>query len=171
MDVGTITFSFDVDHKRLMRAVISEDEIGTLMRCHLEAERCARHVLSKLSGGRYNKKNYRFMGSVIEGLNLLGVHENFIVPLKLINDHRNSMSHDRKEDITEKDVTDLKSAVKRLYPKFEESYEVHLEKADKSGFNIIEYKSSSNQKKYAILSIIIIGLLASLPEIANRKLT
>lgn len=124
----TITSSHSPDTKRIVAALFAEDDIGSVIRCHFEAERSVDHVLSVLSKGKYNsdKTSMRFLSQKLDVLRLFGIHDNFLAPVKLLNSHRNDFAHHGKEHLTASDLDSMKKLVQIAIPKYTDEFRISI---------------------------------------------
>lgn len=164
MDIGEITITFDPNVEKLTKAVTSEDTVGVMIRCHLEVERCARHVLSKLSAGRSDKDKdgYKYLRDVRRGLFLLGVPDGYLAPLDVLNKHRNKFAHHHAEDLTDDQTAELFRSISAVCPAYCEEFRGTI--GSKGEFDKI-YKECSNKEKYVMSTCMIIGLLSAAEKI------
>lgn len=94
VDLGTIDLQHDIDFGRFLAALFEADDVGAMIRCHYEAEQALNYVLEKLTGGRSRRKasSWNF-AQKLEVCHLLGIHENWMSPLKTHNGQRNDFAH------------------------------------------------------------------------------
>jgi hypothetical protein len=67
-----------MSRERLKQAMMTDDNIGALIRCHFEAERCARYTLSKLTSGRSDAIDYRYLSNILDSLLLIGLPQIYV---------------------------------------------------------------------------------------------
>ncbi|QYM73187.1 hypothetical protein K1X45_01680 [Pseudochrobactrum sp. Wa41.01b-1] len=168
MNIGTVVFDYDVNTKRLTDALFSEDEIGSIIRCHFEVEQAIEHVLAKFTDGRTKRKanNWNF-AQKLELCRIIGIHDNFLVPFKTLNDHRNDFAHNGKITISDKDVTDLIIQVRRACPQFTDQLQLEIIGERKFMKSVME---CTNKEKYILAVSMVLSIFCALPHI-NIKIT
>lgn len=170
MDFGNIKMSFDPDMNRVASALLSEDDIGAVIRCHFEAERAVEHVLMSITNGRYGfgKLTYKYLSDKVKLLKVLGVPPHFLVPLERLNKHRNQFAHEGLEQIANEQALELRDAVKLLYPVFDDNFRMTLH--GKREFDKC-YRDCSTKERYVVSSTVAMSLIAAFPEMVMAAST
>lgn len=175
-DIGTVTFSFDIDTSRLKAALLSEDDIGAMIRCHFEAERAAIHVLDAVTAGRFGQKRsrrYQYLSDKLDLLEIIGLEVLHLEPLRYINKHRNKFAHDGQDRITQTQVGELWGAVTRAASQLNEDTRFTFAGDDR--YRDVRVGDLGLRERYVIGASSAIGLFAALPGIltslSNRSQT
>ncbi|MBZ9798800.1 hypothetical protein [Mesorhizobium sp. ES1-4] len=158
--------SFEIDMKRLISALLTEDDIGTMLRCHYEAERAARHALRLIDDSLplARRGMQKYLSQMLNRLEMLGVPPHFLAPLRTLNSHRNSFGHRGQELITDKQASDLMNTVRRITPGFGEHWRltVHGKRAfDKT------YGEATTKERYVMSACTGVTFIGAFPEIAR----
>lgn len=166
VNVGDLVIEHSTDPSRMISAMLGEDEIGAIVRCHFEAEQAINHVLKKLSNGRSKRvEGWQSFANKLEVCRVLGIGENMCAPLKLLNDHRNEFAHNGRESLAAGEVVDLFRLVSRAYPQFTQEFRFVI--TGKNSFDR-PYKECSNKEKYVMSCAIAINLFASMPQVLEK---
>ncbi|MEJ8474327.1 hypothetical protein [Roseibium algae] len=118
MDIGTATLARDLDYARMSRAMFEPDDIGAIIRSHLESEQTLDYVLGIVTQVRFKPERFRNFGPKIELLKLFGTAPTWLAAITTFNNKRNEFTHRGKETITEQDVLDRYHKIRRIYPAF-----------------------------------------------------
>lgn len=128
----SITFNFDVDPSKFMRAMNALDDIAAIVRIHLEIDRALIYIIEKMVPSSKHLKLH-YTGHRINFLRALGLPDLRIAPVSIINSVRNEFAHKDKEIISATDALKLLHAVEALYArKIPDSFEVIYNKKDGS---------------------------------------
>lgn len=166
-NIGIVTITFEPTTERLIAALLSEDDVGSIIRTHTEIERAVDSVLVELTGNRYSPKgnHFKYLSEKVTLLGILGVPEDFLAPLKLINRHRNEFTHHGQDAFSEKEVLELARAVRKVTPKLDDDFRMivrGLHSFDKS------FADCTNRERYVIAATLMLGLIAGLPKIIEK---
>ncbi|MDQ0301422.1 hypothetical protein [Ancylobacter polymorphus] len=162
-----------IDMKRLKAAFFAEDDIGAVIRCHYEAERALIHALDKLTSGRAtkDKKKNKYFADSLNILFILGVADQIIKPMEILNNVRNGFAHKGHETIDDKAITELQAAVATFTDTPLETFIIKFE----GGKTFEEsYDKLSKRQKFVVCATIATGMLAASPDAykqASDKLT
>lgn len=165
-DIGDITFSFDLDTSRLKSALLSEDDIGAVIRCHFEAERAASHVLHIVTAGRvgrFGERRFRYLSDKLDLLEVVGLEALHLQPLRFVNTHRNKFAHEGHDRINQTQVSELWGALSSVAPKFNDDSRFTWHGNDR--YDNVRVGDLSLKERYVLGASNAIGLFASLPEI------
>lgn len=102
MDIGSVTIEHDIDRSKILDALFTEDDIGTIIRIHFEAERALNWLLHKLTDGRSEKvvKSWKF-SQKLDLCYLLGMPDRWLSPIKTLNKDGNSFAHGSQSEFTD----------------------------------------------------------------------
>lgn len=169
MDIGTVTIEHEIDTSKFIDAVFTEDDIGTIIRVHFEAERGLNWLLHNLTDGRSEKvvKSWKF-SQKLDLCYLIGMPEKWLSPIKTLNKHRNSFAHGFQSEFTDEQIIELYHQVRRISPKF--STKMQLEVKGK-GPLCKKYAECSNKEKYVMLVAFTVGMWAAFLQIKERAET
>jgi len=113
---ASISFNFDVNSQRLLRAIETEDDIGAVIRLHFEIDRAYEHVVKTLIPDVAQLK-HRYMDERIRFLLAIGLPSIRVEPARVINGIRNKFAHDEKEAFSTADIERLSLAVEAMIGK------------------------------------------------------
>lgn len=165
-DIGNVNFSFDICMPRLRQALTSEDDIGSIIRCHFEAERAATHVLEVLTAGRFAKvseRKGRYLSDKLNLLEILGVAPLQLEPIRSLNRHRNRFAHDGQDVITESHVTELWGTLSLVAPNMTRDSRYTL--GNHARYQDVRICNLDAREQYVIAACAAVALLAAFPEI------
>lgn len=166
MSDESITLNFDINTGKLMRAMTADDDIGAIVRLHLEIDRALVHIIKAMVPAPEHFR-MRFTGQRINFLRALGLPNLRLEPVSVINSVRNKFAHEDRETILEADVLNLKQAVEALYArKLPDTFEVRYHKKDGSERRWV-YREMNHKERFCFLgSLALAGLAAVEKEFA-----
>lgn len=113
---STVTFNFEPDSARLIRAIETPDDVGAVIRVHFEIDRALEHIVNVMIPTP-SLLRHQYMDSRIRFLLALGLPEVRIAPAKVINEIRNKFAHREKENFENSDIAKLSGSVTALIGK------------------------------------------------------
>lgn len=160
--LGTVTMSHEPDTKRLVAAFFAGDDIGAVIRCHVEVEWAAVHALDALTGNRWRrpKGRYQYLSDKLNLLYVLGVEDRIIEAGKKLNEHRRNLAHGDQDEIQEQQMLDLLHTVRRFEPRLKDSFVVRFlgEKTFDGTFN-----ECTTRQKYVVCCGALMMRLGAIP--------
>ncbi len=155
-----IVFDFNIDVARLIRAMDTPDDVGSVLRVHLELERALDHVIGKILL-KPEKAGWRYPSQKINFLLALGIPDFRMRPAQIINNIRNGMVHkERRESLNEDEVSDLFRALNVVIGnRLTENFEFVRNKAGSAISKL--YREMSTREKFCFLGFLAIGTIAS----------
>ncbi|MCP9630443.1 hypothetical protein NML43_25405 [Rhodopseudomonas palustris] len=158
-DETVLDFPIDVD--RLTRAMDTSDDIGSVLRIHLELERALTHVVAAILP-LPEKAKLNYPSQKINFLLAAGIPEFRLKPAAIINSIRNGMAHRESKDVIEEnDLPSLFQAINVVIAnRLTEEFELvrHRNGAQTSK----KYKDMSPREKFCFLGSMAIAVTASL---------
>jgi hypothetical protein len=100
----------NLDLKRFLVALRSNDDVGAVIRSHYELERAAIRALGKLYPN-YDALQHRYFSQHIRALAALRAEGKIFQAARYINKVRNGFAHEGVEEITQKHLAELCSQV------------------------------------------------------------
>ena len=169
-DVDDVIMSYELDRKNLMSAFFADDDISSIMRCYSEADVAANHVLSKLAHKGFEPKEskLRYLSEKLEVAELLGVHTNFIAPLRAHNKHRNKFAHGNQRLIKGTQLDELHQLVRKAVPVFGDDFRFRLERGD---YFESPYSQLTPRQKYVGNMMMAISSFAVVPDLKPKVAT
>ena len=110
-----IIISHDFDYEKLVRALLTDDDIGAMLRLHFEMERC----LDFMIADRFSSPkslNAKYFSQKVGCLHAIGFLNSRLQAFKFVNRVRNMMAHEGRECIKIQEADELVSIVSRLMP-------------------------------------------------------
>lgn len=165
MDFENITIH-DIDMTRFSMALLVEDDLGSVIRCHFEAERALDHALSVFTEGRSSKsKLLRYFGHKLDALSMLGLDERFLLPMRTLNRVRNDFAHRGVDKITDKDLSEIRDAIGRVAPQMLQDFDIRIRgRFEFEG----KYSTLNLRQKFVVSSLHATALLGGVPDIVRQ---
>ena len=160
--LGELTVGHEPDTARYTAAFFSEDDLGTIIRCHFEVERAANRSLEVITQGRWKKVRSQYLSEKLNLLEMVGAPQKLLAPARTLNNQRNDFAHKGLEEISEQQFLDLVRGVRAFLPQFHDDYRVifHGKREFDSAF-----KDCSIRQRYAATSFILSMLVGGIPEL------
>jgi hypothetical protein len=158
---GNIVLDFDIDIDRLGRAMDTPDDVGTVLRVHLEVERALDHVIGKVLP-KPEKAGWRYPSQKINFLLAMGIPDFRMKPARIINNIRNGIVHkERREILQEHEVSSLFRAVNVVVAdRVTEDFEFVRDQSGSTSSKL--YRDMSVREKFCFLGFLAISTIASL---------
>jgi hypothetical protein len=165
---GDITFDFNIDIDRLVRAMDTPDDVGSVLRVHLELERALDHVIGKVLP-KAEKAGWRYPSQKMNFLLAMGIPDFRMRPAQIINSIRNGIAHkERQESLNEGEVSDLFRAVNAVVGnRITEDFEFVHNQSGRITSKL--YREMSVREKFCLLGFLAIGTIASLTSELKLK--
>ncbi len=152
----------DPDTGRLSSAFFSDDDIGTLIRCHFEVERAAIHALDILTQERWKIAKYRYLNDKINFLEVIGAPPALLTPARILNKHRNALAHSGIDIITEEQEQEFTASIRSFFPQYSSDSTVSFR-----GKKTFDGKLSecSHRQRYVVSASFLIMGLSGIPKL------
>jgi len=165
MDIGQIASPYNLGTDRLLDALLSEDDVGAVIRCHFEIEKALDYLIAGIAPGIYNpqKFNNRFADK-IEVAAILGLHENFLAPMRTLNKLRNALAHRGKDKITDQDGLDFVRQARRALAFLKDDFTVEFKGKRAFRKTLAE---CTVRERYVATALVFAANLSAIPAIAK----
>jgi hypothetical protein len=165
---ANITLDFDIDIDRLVRAMDTPDDVGTVLRVHLELERALDHVIGKVLP-KAEKAGWRYPSQKMNFLLAMGIPDFRMKPAQIINSIRNGVAHkEQQERLDEAEVADLFRAVNAVVGnRITEDFEFVRNRSGRVTSK--SYREMSVREKFCLLGFVAISTIASLTSELQLK--
>ncbi|WP_407976082.1 hypothetical protein ACJKIH_02885 [Brucella pseudogrignonensis] len=165
LNLGNCKSGHDPDTGRLASAFFSDDDIGTLIRCHFEVERAAIHALDVITQERWKIAKYRYLNDKINFLEVIGAPPALLAPARVLNKHRNALAHSGIDTITEEQEHEFTTSVRSFFPQYSSDSNVSFH-----GKYTFDGKLSecSQRQRYVISASVLIMGLSNVPRIMAK---
>jgi hypothetical protein len=155
-----ILLDFNIDVERLARAMDTPDDVGSVLRIHLELERALDHVIGRIlpnaeKAGWCPSQKMKFLLA-------LGIPDFRMKPAQIINRIRNGVAHkERQESLKEEEVSELLRALNTVVGnRITEEFALVRNRYGSTTSKL--YRDMSVRERFCFLGFIAIGTIASM---------
>jgi hypothetical protein len=154
-----VLLSVSIDTSRMMKALQTPDDIGTIIRLHKDLDRELERIVRAMVP-RPRRLKLRSMSRRIEGLKVAGLSEKRLAAAETINLVRNAFAHGEKECFDQADVDQLLKAIQHVLGEDYTQTALHDLTTDPHGK--WDYGKMGCKGQFCLLAVMAIGLIASI---------